>query len=292
MSHKIYHINCGTLCMMGGRLLTGKGKFFEKAEMSCHCLLIETNDGLVLVDTGIGHKDCCSPTFPDSLFLKHLMGAKMLSEETALAHIKRLGFSASDVRHIVLTHLDPDHAGGLMDFPDAQVHVFGKELEAALNPVTLWEKTRYRRYLWKHAPRWQTHAYHGEQWHGFESVQVLNDALFDILLVPLQGHTRGHCGVAVSTETGWLLHCGDAYFHHSEVSVNPEEKTPFGLHLVQSLDDVCRADRLYNQNRLRDLNRCHGDRIALISSHDQDHFHQCKNIQHVLKKNITQTPVG
>ncbi len=29
-------------------------------------------------------------------------------------------------------------------------------------------------------------------------------------LVPLFGHTRGHCGVAVRTEQGWLFHAGDA----------------------------------------------------------------------------------
>jgi hypothetical protein len=29
-------------------------------------------------------------------------------------------------------------------------------------------------------------------------------------LVPLFAHTRGHCGVAVQTEAGWLFHVGDA----------------------------------------------------------------------------------
>jgi glyoxylase-like metal-dependent hydrolase (beta-lactamase superfamily II) len=29
-------------------------------------------------------------------------------------------------------------------------------------------------------------------------------------LVPLFGHTRGHCGVAVRTASGWLFHVGDA----------------------------------------------------------------------------------
>ena len=33
------------------------------------------------------------------------------------------GFRREDVRHILVTHLDFDHAGGLPDFPDAVVHV-------------------------------------------------------------------------------------------------------------------------------------------------------------------------
>ena len=42
-----------------------------------------------------------------------------------------LGFSPDDVRHIVLTHLDFDHAGGIEDFPNARVHVLAREREAA-----------------------------------------------------------------------------------------------------------------------------------------------------------------
>lgn len=41
-----------------------------------------------------------------------------------MRQIRRLGYAASDVCHIVLTELDFDHAGGLEDFPDARVHVF------------------------------------------------------------------------------------------------------------------------------------------------------------------------
>lgn len=40
----------------------------------------------------------------------------------------------SDLRHIVPTLLDVDHAGGLGDFPDAQVHVFRADLFSAHDP--------------------------------------------------------------------------------------------------------------------------------------------------------------
>jgi glyoxylase-like metal-dependent hydrolase (beta-lactamase superfamily II) len=37
----------------------------------------------------------------------------------------------------------------------------------------------------------------GEDWFGFAGVRALGDANPDILIIPLQGHTPGHCGVAV-----------------------------------------------------------------------------------------------
>jgi glyoxylase-like metal-dependent hydrolase (beta-lactamase superfamily II) len=44
-------------------------------------------------------------------------------EDTTVRQVEKLGFRTKDVTHVVLTHCDPDHAGGLADFPHADVHV-------------------------------------------------------------------------------------------------------------------------------------------------------------------------
>lgn len=48
---RIHHLNCGTDCPFGGALFDGRSKGLT-GHLVCHCLLIETNEGLVLVDTG------------------------------------------------------------------------------------------------------------------------------------------------------------------------------------------------------------------------------------------------
>ena len=58
---RIHHLNTGTMCPIGRRLVNGTGSIFQRARMVCHCLLIETNDGLALVDTGIGLDDIANP---------------------------------------------------------------------------------------------------------------------------------------------------------------------------------------------------------------------------------------
>ncbi|MFX7408715.1 MBL fold metallo-hydrolase, partial [Acinetobacter baumannii] len=85
---------------------------------------IETRgDGVVLVDTGLGLRDMLRPwprlPWPNVALLR----PRLDPERSMLRQLKRLGIGPRDVRHIVMTHLDFDHAGGLVDFPWARVHL-------------------------------------------------------------------------------------------------------------------------------------------------------------------------
>ena len=108
----------------------------------------------------------------------------------------------------------------------------------------------------------------GDDWFGFESIRLLPDLDGEIALIPLPGHTAGHCGVALKTADGWLLHCGDAFFFHGEVESPP--RCPPGLRLFQNLNQHDGKARHHNQERLRELRREHGDEVTLICSHDAE----------------------
>ena len=127
---RIQHLNCGTCCPVGGRMFDGcSDSAFGR--LVCHCLLIETNEGLVLVDTGFGMKDVDHPHRRLSEFFIRMNNIQFRPSETAIARVRQLGFDPKDVRHIVITHLDFDHAGGIEDFPNAAVHVTACEKEVA-----------------------------------------------------------------------------------------------------------------------------------------------------------------
>lgn len=263
---RVHHLNCGTLCPWGGRLLSGKGGFLGSARMVCHVLLIEGADGLVLVDTGFGSGDVRDPGQLGRPFLT-VVRPRLETNETAVSQLHERGFDPADVRHIVLTHLDLDHAGGLPDFPEAAVHVFAREREASISPSRL-ERSRYVAAHWAHHPRWITHELVGDRWLGFDSVRALPSSDDEILLIPLPGHTRGHTGVAVRQPDGWLLHCGDAYFHHGEVET--PRHCPPGLRAFQNLTQANHKLRVENQERLRELARQQPETVELICSHDPD----------------------
>lgn len=267
----IHHLGCGTMCPRGARLLAGEGGLLEPTRVVCHCLLIEGADGLVLVDTGFGRDDVRRPRQMGLLF-NALVSPRPQMAETAVEQVRALGFDTADVRQIVTTHLDSDHSGGLPDFPQAEVHVLSAELRAAMHPAPL-ERTRYIGAHWRHGPRWVQHDVEGDEWLGFESVRILPGSDAEILLVPLAGHTRGHTGVAVRTDGGWLLHCGDAYFNRGEVQTPPH--CPPGLLAFQYLNQVDGRARKRNRERLRELAERHGGEMKLVCSHDAHTLEEC-----------------
>ncbi len=266
---RVHHLNCATMCPRGGALLGGSGGPWNKARLVCHCLLVETRDGLVLVDTGLGLDDLASPRTrlggPFLTFARPLCDPK----ECAVRQVEALGFRAGDVRHVVVTHLDVDHAGGLPDFPEATVHLHAKEHAAALARATRNERERYRPAQWAHGARFKTYEEAGERWFGFEAVRALGGTDDGVLLVPLHGHTRGHSAVAVQGDDGWLLHCGDAYFAHGELdATNP--RCPPALAAFQRILSMDEAARVANQARLRELARDHAREVRLFCAHSAD----------------------
>ena len=262
----VHHLNCGTMCPRGARLLAGRGGLLEPTRLIARCLLIESGGSLVLVDTGFGLGDVRDPKRLGQPF-RALVRPRTNERETAVRQVAALGLDPAAVRDIVVTHLDLDHAGGLGDFPNARVHVFAPELDAAMDPP-LRERTRYRSAQWAHGPDWQRVQVDGDSWFGFQSVRLLPELDVEVAMVPLLGHTAGHTGFAVKRGRGWLLHCGDAYFHRNEVRTPPS--CPPGLGLVQKLNEHDGEARQHNRERLRELAREHADEVRLVCSHDPE----------------------
>lgn len=263
---RVHHLNCGAHCPIGGAFYDGrsKGAF---ADICTHVLLIETDAGLVLVDTGYGLQDVRRHQSRLPYLWPAILNIRFRESDTAIRQVEALGYGPKDVRHIVLTHLDFDHAGGIEDFPEARVHVLATEYEAAqMRPRTFVGNQRYRPRQWDAVRDWRFHAPAGEPWFGLECVRSLDGLPPEILMVPLRGHTIGHAGVAVDRGASWLLHAGDAYLHADQMCVAP--RCPPGLALYQHVMDTDRIARKRNQHRLRELKARSGAAVEIFCSHD------------------------
>ena len=278
---RIHHLNCGSDCPLGGALFDGRSTGLL-GHLVCHCLLIETDaHGLVLIDTGYGLRDVAAPhqrprpriTLP----WRMMLNIRLRETDTAIRQIEALGYHSSDVRHIVATHLDFDHAGGLEDFPNALIHVMAREYDDATGPhVGIVARNRWRSRQLNDVENWRRYGARGEPWFGFDAVRDLEGLPPELLLVPLPGHTWGHAGVAVRRDDGrWLLHAGDAYFYRGEMRQAQRRCTP-GLRAYQRLMEVDAVSRMGNQERLRMLSIDHRDEVDVTCAHDPVELERCR----------------
>jgi glyoxylase-like metal-dependent hydrolase (beta-lactamase superfamily II) len=250
------------MCPIAGFLMGAKG---WRGLMVAHCLLVETErDGLVLVDTGFGTRDVDGAT-PLSTAFRTLVGPTLDRTETAVAQVAALGFSPADVRHVVVTHLDLDHAGGLCDFPDAQVHLHAREHAAAMARGSFKERERYIRAHWAHGPRWELYQEDGDTWRGLPAVTRLRGLDADFALVPMHGHTRGHSAIVVRDRDRWLVHAGDAYFHRH--SIDGAGRVPTGFSAFERAMQTDGPARRASLAALRQLHASHTD-VAVFCAHD------------------------
>lgn len=162
--------------------------------------VIEHPAALVVVDTGLHPelargKDRLRDLAP--LFEPHLApdGADALGN--VLSHA---GFEPGDVTHAVLTHLHFDHAGGLLELPNATVVVQRRE----------WAELADERLVSKGAVNPDDVDL------GHQRVELDGDRdLFgdgSITCLLTDGHTAGHQSVRVRASDGVYVLCGDCCY--------------------------------------------------------------------------------
>lgn len=167
------------------------------------CLLIESEAGLILVDTGQGDK------LPDKTRANLGMTD---ANERLIGDLRQLGFAPEDVEIVLLTHLHGDHAGGatrwrdqsdpksgvIPTFPNARYLVQRQELADASFPN---ERTRG--------------TYFPENWEPLMASGQLEVATGDQSLTPgvrtevIPGHTASIQAVWVESRGESLLFLGD-----------------------------------------------------------------------------------
>ena len=229
-----------------------------KAKVCCHCLVLRDPSGVALVDTGIGLEDVRDPVGRIGQATIDRAGFQFCAADTARRQLEKQGIDANDIRHILLTHLDPDHAGGLSDFRTATVHLSAEEVTAARSG-----DPRYRPIQFDYSSRWVTYSSSNDVWFGTEARRVDIGFSEPIFLVPLFGHTAGHCGIAVAQGHRWTLHIGDAYYLRAELADSAHP-----VNLLAAAAAVDDTKRLKSLDWLRRLSREHESEVRLLGYHD------------------------
>jgi len=170
----------------------------NRIRLAMRCLLLEGDEGRILVDDGIGTK--FSPKLADIYGVEH-------DVHTLAGSLAAIGLGLADVTDVVLTHLHFDHAGGstrldgnrvVPTFPKARYHVQRRNLENARNPNPR-ERASYL------AENFEPLEEHG----AIDAMDGSNTPWPGFELFTANGHTRGQQLVRVSGPEGALYYVAD-----------------------------------------------------------------------------------
>jgi glyoxylase-like metal-dependent hydrolase (beta-lactamase superfamily II) len=166
---------------------------------SFNCLLIDSGDHQVLIDTG------GAGFGPDTgRLLKNLVSA---------------GASPYSIRYVILTHGHPDHIGGCSDqhgsptFPNAHYFMSSNEWDFWRSGQAGNEIREYHRDVMLKTEFDNLPAIRNQ----IVKVDEETDILPGIRIIPAYGHTPGHIAVLISSKDRKLLFVSDAFFHPLQV---------------------------------------------------------------------------
>jgi len=95
--------------------------------------------------------------------------------------------------------------------------------------------------------------------------------------VRLPGHSRGHCGVAIHTSDGWLLHAGDTYYFHKQMYDIP--KTTLMVYLFQRFAHSNYQQAMQTKEKMRDVVLKNKKELKVFCSHDTEEFESLSQTQ-------------
>jgi glyoxylase-like metal-dependent hydrolase (beta-lactamase superfamily II) len=224
---KLTVLNGGACLAPEGVFLPG-GRACRVRVPALFALLEHPQQGPVLFDTGY-HTRFVEATrrLPYRLF-RYLTPLSMAERDNAGAQLEARGIPQSSVHWVVVSHFDPDHIGGLRDFPRARVvasaeawrAVAGKSglaaLRARLLPPLLPPDIDYRLRLVQ--PK-ELYAEPGPgQFSG--SYDLFGDG--SVRLVPLPGHAPGQLGALVAASDGRdYLFAADGCWTRRDLELRP-----------------------------------------------------------------------
>ncbi|QSE98693.1 MBL fold metallo-hydrolase [Fulvivirga lutea] len=248
---KIHHLNCVTIDSPFGPAIG-------------HCMLLNENGRLILIDAGIGINETKNPNALLGKELVEITGYIFDENITAVKQIEKLGYKPDQVENIICSHLDPDHIGGLIDFPNAKIHTSLEEYESF--------KSGHPRYITRqlsHDPEMQLYKNNDSELFGLPARKLNLGFKTLFYLIPLFGHTNGHCGIAFIENGKWTFYIGDAYYYRAELT---NKNHPVGqLATIAAVDNELRKESL---NKVLEIVKKYGDKIQYFGYHDPSEFEQ------------------
>jgi len=217
--------------------------------------VIEHDEGVILVDTGETarvHERGYHPRWHP--FYRRAAQFSVHPEEELGPQLRALGIGPRDVRHVVLTHLHTDHAGGLAHITGSRVWVARGEIDRAGGVGG-----RVQGYLPHRWPKWwqpELIRFDSQPLGPFDESMALTKR-GDVVVVPTPGHTPHHVSVVVVSGDVSFFLAGDTSYNQS-------------LLLAGKVDGVSPDPRVTHETHARILSLAAERPLVYLPSHDPD----------------------
>lgn len=169
--------------------------------------------GPFLIDTGFHASVAIDPKQNMGRLNAALFRDIRMEQTDAVSHqVRERGIDPRSIRLVLMTHLHPDHASAISDFPQATFLVSRREWEAAGEPRG--SLRGYVRRQFDHAFDYRLVDFDSPAAVSFASFGRSYDVFGDgsVRLVSTPGHTRGHLSVVLRLRGREALVAGDAVY--------------------------------------------------------------------------------
>jgi N-acyl homoserine lactone hydrolase len=247
---------------VSGQISTAGLTKLDRWSVTVAGLLVRHPAGDVVIDVGNSshfREEIARYPFAQRIFLERVPGSSQLVS-TAPDALRAVGVNPTALRWVILSHAHVDHAGGLVDLPEAPVLLPRAEsafFASARGTVDV---------VPEHADALsgRTHelTFQARPYENFErSHDVFGDG--SIVLVPLSGHTPGSVGTFVNVSPSKrFFHVGDAV----NVLEAVERRVTKSIVMTSTDHDKPRADQVVAQ--LAQLHE-HAPNIMILPAHDR-----------------------
>ncbi|MGI6229832.1 MAG: N-acyl homoserine lactonase family protein [Tractidigestivibacter sp.] len=178
----------------------------ERIWLPVSAYLIESDHGLVLVDTGWDRSMSPNGTLDKEAQIASLGSrALYLTNQGVIAkgmaigeQLAAMGIKPQDLDYVILTHLDCDHANGVPQIVGARHIVTSADELASINKNVM-ARIRYQSKWWEGSGL-KTFDWNGTEGPFHKSYDLFGDG--SIVCIAIPGHSDGLCAVRVSADDG------------------------------------------------------------------------------------------
>lgn len=204
------------------------------------CYLLDTEEGWILLDTGVNQAILDDPERSRRHFGDHGMMAPVVRKPHRMESLfAEIGIGYRDVSRVILSHLHLDHSGQLRHFAHAPIHIQRREYDHAFGGAADWAYFA------------EDYAMAGLDWRPMDGDW---QACAGLRLIATPGHTPGHQSAVVElANSGTVILPFDA----GDLRENFTDEILPGY---TSGDE----DALSSIRRLKDIERSSGGRMILF----------------------------